>query len=102
VIAPVEALDPRINAVVVRDFERAHTAAAAAGSALARGERAPLLGVPVTVRKLFTSPFLGLAFAGLPPWYRLATSRNREAQELARAEKKGPMERKTSSAAVGL
>jgi amidase len=53
VIARIEALDPRLNAVVVRDFERAHNAAAAADAALARGERAPLLGVPLTVKEAF-------------------------------------------------
>ena len=48
-IARIEALDGAINAVVVRDFDRAREAAKAADAALARGERAPLLGVPVTV-----------------------------------------------------
>ena len=43
-IARIEALDPKINAVVVRDFDRALTAAAMADAALARGERRPLLG----------------------------------------------------------
>ena len=37
-IARIEALDPGINAVVVRDFERARTAASAADVALAKGE----------------------------------------------------------------
>jgi amidase len=35
-IARVEALDPKINAVVVRDFDRARVAADAADAALAR------------------------------------------------------------------
>jgi len=38
-IARIEALDGRVNAVVVRDFERAREAATAADAALARGER---------------------------------------------------------------
>src|SRR5438309_5065116 len=38
-IARIEALDPKVNAVVVRDFERARTAADQADQALARGER---------------------------------------------------------------
>jgi amidase len=50
-IARIEALDQRINAVVVRDFERAHSAAVAADAALARGDRAPLLGLPMTVKE---------------------------------------------------
>jgi amidase len=58
-IARIEELDPRINAVVVRDFDRAHSAAVAADAALARGERAPLLGIPMTVKEAYN-------VAGLP------------------------------------
>jgi hypothetical protein len=47
-IARIEALDPKINAVVVRDFDRARKAADDADAALARGERRPLLGLPMT------------------------------------------------------
>ncbi len=49
-ISRIESLDGKINAVVVRDFERARGAAKAADEALARGERRPLLGVPMTVK----------------------------------------------------
>ena len=49
----IEALDGPINAVVVRDFDRARDNAKAADAALARGERAPLLGVPMTVKEAF-------------------------------------------------
>ena len=58
-IARIEALDPKINAVVVRDFDRARVAADAADAALARGERRPLLGLPMTVKEQFN-------VAGLP------------------------------------
>ena len=58
-IARIEALDPRINAIVVRDFDQARAAAAAADEALARGERKPLLGLPMTVKEQFN-------VAGLP------------------------------------
>jgi amidase len=58
-IARIEAIDPKINAVVVRDFDRAHAAADAADKALARGERRPLLGLPMTVKEQFN-------IAGLP------------------------------------
>jgi amidase len=58
-IARIEALDGKLNAVVVRDFERAGAAAADADAALARGERKPLLGVPMTVKEAFN-------VAGLP------------------------------------
>ena len=58
-ISRIEALDPKINAVVVRDFERALTAADAADAALAKGETRSLLGVPMTVKEHY-------AVAGLP------------------------------------
>ena len=54
-IARIEALDPKINAVVVRDFERARDAAAAADLELGGGNAAgrPLLGIPMTVKEQF-------------------------------------------------
>lgn len=50
-IGRIEALDGPINAVVVRDFDRALDQARAADAALARGERGALLGVPMTVKE---------------------------------------------------
>lgn len=50
-IARIEQLDGPINAVVVRDFDRALAQAKAADAAIARGERAPLLGLPMTVKE---------------------------------------------------
>ena len=50
-IARIEAVDGPINAVVVRDFDRAREAARAADAALSRGERRPLLGLPMTVKE---------------------------------------------------
>jgi amidase len=58
-IARIEALDPKINAVVVRDFDRARETADTADAALAKGERRPLLGLPMTVKEQFN-------IAGLP------------------------------------
>jgi amidase len=58
-IARIEAFDRRLNAVVVRDFERAREAAKAADIALACGERRPLLGIPMTFKEAFN-------IAGLP------------------------------------
>src|SRR5262249_24174631 len=58
-IARIEALDGRLNAIVVRDFDRAKDAAKAADAPLARGERRPLLGIPVTLKEPFN-------LAGLP------------------------------------
>jgi amidase len=65
-IARIEAHDPAINAVCVRDFDRALDAAGAADSALRAGERRPLLGIPLTVKESYN-------IAGLPttwgfPW----------------------------------
>jgi amidase len=64
-IAGIEARDGDINAVVVKDFERARSAAAAADVALARGDRRPLLGVPMTVKE-------SLNVAGLPTTWGVA------------------------------
>ena len=58
-IKRIEALDPRLNAVVVRDFDRAREAAKVADAALARGERRPLLGIPMVIKESFN-------VAGLP------------------------------------
>src|SRR5262249_62372043 len=52
-ISRIERLDPKINAVVVRDFDRARSAAESADAALAKGERRPLLGLPMTVKEQF-------------------------------------------------
>jgi len=52
-ISRIERIDPKINAVVVRDFARAREAAAAADAALAKRERQPLLGLPMTVKEQF-------------------------------------------------
>jgi amidase len=64
-IKRIEALDGNLNAVVVRDFERARAAAREADAALARGERRPLLGVPMTVKESFN-------VAGLPTTWGIA------------------------------
>lgn len=58
-IARIEQLDGEINAICVRDFDRAREAAREADAARARGEARPLLGVPVTVKESFN-------IAGLP------------------------------------
>ena len=52
-IAQIERYDGELNAVCVRDFDRALEAARAADAARARGERRPLLGVPMTVKESF-------------------------------------------------
>lgn len=52
-ISRIEKFDGKINAVVVRDFERARAAAKNADAALARGDQGALLGVPMTVKESY-------------------------------------------------
>uniref|UniRef100_A0AC62AEA1 Umgsp2 n=4 Tax=uncultured bacterium TaxID=77133 RepID=A0AC62AEA1_9BACT len=58
-IARIEQRDGPINAVVVRDFDRARDAAKAADAEIAAAVRKPLLGVPMTIKESFD-------IAGLP------------------------------------
>jgi amidase len=64
-IRRIESGDGRINAVVVRDFDRARDAARRADGALASGDTRPLLGLPVTVKEAFN-------VAGLPTTWGIA------------------------------
>jgi amidase len=68
-IRRIEKHDGKLNAVVVRDFERARGAAGEADAALARGERRPLLGVPMTVKESFN-------VAGLPTTWGIAAAKD--------------------------
>ncbi|SEB23581.1 amidase [Variovorax sp. YR216] len=52
-LARIDRFDGELRAIAVRDDERARAAAREADAALARGERRPLLGVPVTVKESF-------------------------------------------------
>ncbi len=52
-IARIESLDRQVNAVIVRDFERARAEARMADEALSRGEAKALTGVPVTVKESY-------------------------------------------------
>ena len=69
-LARVERLDGRLNAVVVRDFERARRRAQALDSAASR--EAPLFGVPMTVKESFD-------LAGLPSTWGHADRREHRA-----------------------
>src|SRR5438093_596654 len=66
-IRRIERHDGRLNAVVVRDFERARQRARAADEAAARGERAPLLGLPITLKESFNVAGLPTT-CGVPEW----------------------------------
>jgi amidase len=65
----IERLDGRINAVVVRDFERARAAAHAADDSLKLGDHRPLLGIPMTVKESFN-------VAGLPTTWGFPEAKN--------------------------
>ncbi len=77
-IARIEVLDGDLNAVPVRDFARARETAKEADAALARGERRPLLGVPVTVKESYN-------IAGLPTTWGIPAFKDFVAQEDALA-----------------
>jgi amidase len=80
-IARIEARDGPINAVVVRDFDRARHQAREMDQRLAAGDDAPLLGVPMTVKESFD-------VAGLPTTWGLETAKGFIAQEDALAVKR--------------
>lgn len=52
-IARIEKIDKNINAIVIRDFDRALQTAKAQDQAIARGQKLPLLGLPITVKECF-------------------------------------------------
>jgi amidase len=68
-IARIERDDEEINAICVRDFDRARAAAREADEARARGESRPLLGVPVTVKESYD-------VAGLPTTWGMPEHRD--------------------------
>ena len=77
-IARIEALDGDLNAVPVRDFERAREDARKADVALSNGEGGPLLGVPVTVKESYN-------VAGLPTTWGFPAFKDYVAEEDALA-----------------
>jgi len=85
-IARIEACEPRINAMPVRDFDRAREAARAADAALERGERKPLLGIPITIKESYN-------VAGLPTTWGMPMFRDftpaEDALSIARVKQAG-------------
>jgi len=68
-IGRIERHDPKINAVCVRDFDRALNAARAADTARANGDERPLLGIPLTVKESYN-------VVGLPTTWGMPEQRN--------------------------
>ena len=68
-VSRIENIEPRINAVCVRNFEAARRAAREADARLAAGERGPLLGIPMTVKESFN-------LAGTPTTWGFAQARD--------------------------
>ncbi|CAG9251931.1 Amidase [Paraburkholderia unamae] len=66
-LARIDRHDDVLNAIALRDDARARRAAQDADAALARGERKPLLGIPVTVKASFDVAGL-VTSMGSPDW----------------------------------
>ncbi len=66
-IRRIERHDRRLNAVVVRDFDRARQAAKGADQARGRNEAKPLLGLPITLKESINVTGLGTT-CGVPDW----------------------------------
>ncbi|MFD1766872.1 amidase family protein [Sphingorhabdus buctiana] len=80
-IARIEALDGPINAVVVRDFDRAREQAKLRDKAKAAGQAGPLNGVPMTVKESYD-------IAGLKTTWGFEFARDFVADEDAHAVKR--------------
>lgn len=80
-IARIEARDGPINAVVIRDFDRARQQASEMDRRRAAGDTAQLLGVPMTVKESFN-------VAGLPTSWGFAEHRDNVPTEDAVAVKR--------------
>lgn len=63
----IERLNPPLNAIIERDFERARRDAAEADARRARGEDAPLLGLPMTLKESINVRGLRTT-VGMPSW----------------------------------
>ncbi len=70
----IERHDGKVNAICVRDFDRALSAARDADAARARGERKPLLGLPITVKESYN-------VAGLPTTWGIPAQKDFVAKE---------------------
>ncbi|MGP8122464.1 MAG: amidase [Xanthobacteraceae bacterium] len=98
-IARIERHDARINAICVRDFERGLAAARAADAARQRGETAPLLGLPLTVKESYN-------LAGTPTTWGFPLQKNftppEDALSIARVKAAGGVILGKTNVPVGL
>lgn len=98
-ISRIEKLDGSINAVVVRDFDRARDQAKAIDKAVERGERWPLMGVPMTVKEVYD-------IAGLPTTFGFEAAKNlvpsKDAVAVARLKAAGAVILGKTNIAMGL
>ncbi|GAB2843396.1 amidase [Lentzea nigeriaca] len=98
-IARIERDDKAINAICVRDFDRARAAARDADQARARGEDRPLLGVPITVKESYD-------IAGLPTTWGMPQHRDylpaEDAVQVARVKAAGAVVLGKTNVPLGL
>ncbi|GAA2086371.1 amidase [Kitasatospora saccharophila] len=98
-IARIEQEDGALNAVCAPDFERARTAAREADRALTRGERRPLLGIPLTVKESYN-------VAGLPTTWGMPQFRDHvpdeDALQVARVKAAGAVVLGKTNVPLGL
>ena len=98
-IARIEALDSRINAICVRDFERALKAARAQDRAIAKRKAGPLAGIPITVKESYN-------VAGLPTTWGFTQQKNfiaaADALAVARSKAAGAVVLGKTNVPVGL
>ncbi|MET9617711.1 amidase [Kitasatospora indigofera] len=98
-IARIEREDGAVNAICVRDFDRARAAARGADQARARGEDRPLLGIPVTVKECYS-------IAGLPTTWAMPQHRDHvpaeDAVQVSRLKAAGAVVLGKTNVPVGL
>jgi amidase len=98
-IARIERHDTKINAVCIRDFERALDAARAADTARARGETGALLGIPLTVKESYN-------VAGLPTTWGIPAQKDfhpkEDALAITRVKKAGGVVLAKTNVPLGL
>ena len=83
-IRRIERHDAALNAVVVRDFDRARAQARAADEAAARGEAGALLGLPMTIKESFNVAGLRTT-CGVPEWKDFVSQHDAPATARTRA-----------------